>query len=166
MDAGKRRALERKRKTQRIKELSRLPVTPYEGSRYRAERWVPHVYATERAVYETILLTADKLSNQQVRAAFEQLVRHLRSNLPGPLPDGETETVYASGSEVEFLIWNIRNHWRQLVEEQGNVDKEDLIGILRTLLFSIQAHALDRGPRQGYVSFLREFMERIRQAGL
>ena len=130
MDAGKRRALERKRKAQRAKELSRLPVTPYEGAKYRAERWVPHVYATEQAVYETILLSAGRLTNQQVRTAFEQLVRRLRSNQPGPLPEGETETVYASGDEVEFLIWNIRNHWRGLVNEVGNVDKEDLIGIL------------------------------------
>jgi hypothetical protein len=159
MDAGKRRAAERKRKVQRVREQSRLPVTPYDGARYRADRWIPHVYATESAVYETILLAAGKLTNAHVRQAFEQLVRRLRSNQPGPLPEDETEAVYSSGNEVEFLIWNIREHWRKLVRDHGPVDKEDFIGILRTLLYSIQAHAWDRGPQQGYISFLKDFLE-------
>ena len=31
-------------------------ILPYEGATYQAGRWVPHVYATELAIYETILL--------------------------------------------------------------------------------------------------------------
>jgi hypothetical protein len=95
-----------------------------------------------------------------VREAFETLVRQLRSGVPGPLSEGESQMVYASGNEVEFLIWNIRSHWRKLVEQQGPVDKEDFIGILRTLLYSIEAHAWDRGQQQGYIAFLKDFMQR------
>lgn len=155
MDAGRKRALERKREAQRIREQSRLPVTPYDGERYRTEQWVPLVYATEKAVYETILLAAGRLTNPQARETFERLVR--------PLPDGETQMIYASGNEVEFLTWNIRLKWREYEQKHRTVAKEDYIGILRTLLFSMQAHAADRGPQQGYLAFLKEFM---RNAGL
>ena len=44
------------------------------------------------------------------------------------------------------------------IEEAGPVDPKDLVGILRTLLHSIEAHAWHRGPERGYVSFLQEFM--------
>src|SRR5690349_17788964 len=119
MDAGKKRALERKRKAQRSREQSRLPVTPYDGERYRAEKWMPLVFATEKAVYESILLAAGRLTNAHARETFERLVRHLRSNLPGPLPEGETHMIYASGNEVELLTWNIRLKWRQYEQEHG-----------------------------------------------
>ena len=121
----------------------------YSGKKYQSDRWLPHVAETEQAVYGLIKFSQSRLTNDQVRTAFVQLIEHLRQGQPGPLSDGEPETAFSSGNEVEFLVWNIRRHWRILVEEEGPVAAEDLTGILRTLLHSIQAHAWNTGSGPG-----------------
>jgi hypothetical protein len=135
-------------------------VTPYAGRKYQADAWVPHMFHTERAVYETILLSQEHLTNPQTREAFVQLIKHLQDGHPAALTEAEAALSYAPGAEVQYLIWNIRRHWGLLFDEQGPVSTEDLIGILRTLLNSIEAHAWNTGAARGYVVFLKGFMER------
>jgi hypothetical protein len=161
MSARDRRSHDQKRKAKRAKRAKRQPPaepTPYEGTKYQAERWVPHVYQTESAIYETILLSNRSLTNAQVREALTRLIAHLREGHPALLPEEEPEMLFVSGVEIEFLVWNIRRHWRQLFQEEGPVSHPDLIGILRTLLHSIEAHAWHTGPSLGYVAFLEDFM--------
>ena len=121
---------------------------------------MPHVYQTELAIYEAIVLSGRRLTNEQVRAALVWLIKHLRSGQPAPLAEDEPEVAFAVGNEVEFLVWNIRQHWGILFQEQGPVRDDDLVGILRTLLNSIVAHAWQTGPSRGYVAFLDGFMQR------
>ena len=165
MSGKDRRSHDQKRKAKLSKRAAKQPPaepTPYSGAKYRADRWAPQVYETELAVYETIRLSGRLLTNAQVKTAFVQLIGQLRKGVPAALPDGEPEVTFAAGNEVEFLVWNIRRHWRILFQEKGPVSKEDLIGILRTLLYSIEAHAWNTGVARGYVSFLEDFMQRLR----
>jgi hypothetical protein len=161
--ARDRRSRDQKRKAKLVQRSRRqAPAEPlaYHGKKYQADFWVPHVFETEKAVYEAIKLSHEQLTNAQVKTAFVQLIEQLRSGQPGPLAEGELEIVFAAGKEVESLIWNIRRHWRILVEEVGPVAADDLIGILRTLLGSIEAHGRNTGAARGYVHFLVGFMER------
>jgi hypothetical protein len=161
--AKDRRSRDQKRKaklTERAKQHDRANPQPYTGTKYQADRWVPHVYRTERAVYEAIVQSQGRLTNEQVREAFVRLINHLRAGHAAPLPADDSAPPFTAGGEVEFLVGNIRRHWRLLFEEQGPVAHQDLIGILRTLLNSIQAHAWHTGPSRGYVAFLSDFMRR------
>jgi hypothetical protein len=163
MSAKDRLSRDQRRKAQLAalaRRAKRRPIaTPYSGRKYQQDKWVPQTYATERAVYEVILITERQLTNDQVREAFGRLIEHLRGSLPAPVAADEPETLFQLGREVDYLVWNIRRHWRTLFEEQGPVAREDLIGILRTLLYSIQTHALHTGRARGYVSFLYHFMQ-------
>src|SRR2546423_2789022 len=117
--AKDRRSRDQKRKAKLAERNRRqAPAEPlaYHGTKYQADRWVPHVFATEKAVYEAIKLSQGHLTNEQVKTAFVQLIEQIRSGLPGPLPDGEADVIFAPGKEVEYLIWNIRRHWRILFE--------------------------------------------------
>jgi hypothetical protein len=134
---------------------------PYSGRKYQAERWVPHVYQTELAIYETIQLSGERLTNVQVRKALVHLIQQLRKGLPAALPEGELLPPFASGREDVFLVANIRRHWRILFHEHGPTNRTDLIGILRTLLYSIDAHASPVSPHRGYIDFLKSFMQDI-----
>src|SRR5262249_918875 len=71
--------------------------TPYSGRKYQAEHWTPHVYATEMAVFEAIQLSGKRLTNDQVREAFVQLIRHLRAGQPPLLPADAPEVPFQSG---------------------------------------------------------------------
>jgi hypothetical protein len=161
--SGKSRDQKRKdrlaKRTTKNREHQRDEIRPYEGTKYQADEWIPHVSETELAIYETIVQSGRRLTNDQVKAAFHTLIRHLRDGQPALLPEGTPGVTFAAGSEVEFLVWNIRRHWGILVEHEGPVRTDDLIGILRTLLYSIEAHAWNTGPSRGYVAFLYSFIK-------
>jgi hypothetical protein len=160
--AKDRRSKDQKRKSklaQRAKRQVRAEQSlSYDGAKYRGAQWVPHVYATESAIYQTIQLSDKKLTNEQVRAALTRLIEELRAGTPPLLPEGTPEMFFTPGKEVEFLVWNIRTFWRSLFEREGFVAADDLVGILRTLLYSIEAHEWNTGPNLGYVAFLDEFL--------
>jgi hypothetical protein len=162
--AKNRRSHDQKRKAKLAKRAERggldADIEPYSGRKYQADHWVPHVYQTELGIYEAIRLSKRLLTNDQVKAALIQLIKYLRDGHPAPLAETDPEVAFEAGKEVEFLVWNIRRHWSLLFQEQGPVPSHDLIGILRTLLYSIQAHAWHTGPSRGYVAFLEDFMQR------
>jgi hypothetical protein len=149
----------RARKERSSKSAASTP-TPYSGRKYQTDRWAPHVYQTELAIYETIALSGRRLTNAHVKLALAQLINDLRRGVPPAQQDGEPEVPFIAGQEVEFLVWNIRRHWRQLFEDEGPVSRDDLVGILRTLLHSIEAHAWNTGPHRGYVDYLVSFLGR------
>lgn len=164
MGVKSRLSRDQKRKAKLAERAKKRPVSEslaYSGTKYQADRWTPHVYQTELAVYETIVLSDRRLTNSQVEAAFIQLIGRLRAGLTAPLQEEEPEVIFVAGSEVEFLMWNIRRNWRILFQEQGPVSTGDWVGILRTLLNSIEAHAWNTGRHRGYVHFLQGFMQRV-----
>jgi hypothetical protein len=122
---------------------------------------VPYVFRTELPIYEAIVLSHRTLTNAQVRDALVKLIEHLRAGHPALLSEDAPDVPFAPGNEVEYLVWNIRRHWRLLMAAQGPVAVTDLIGILRTLLNSIEAHAWNTGIDRGYVVFLYDFMQRM-----
>jgi hypothetical protein len=145
---------------QRARRAAVEEVTPYEGEKYRAPEWTDAVFETELAVYETIVLSGHRLTNDQVQRTFVNLVRQLRKGRAPAPTAGETGLTYTEGGEEEWLAWNLRRHWAVLAERGHPVGRDDLIGILRTLLYSIKAHAWNTGPMSGYVHFIEGFMKR------
>lgn len=134
-------------------------ATPYEGRKYQAESWVPHVFETELAIYETIKLSGERLTNDQVHEALVELIGLLRHGISPVLTEDDAEVPFEQGREVDYLIWNIRRHWGILFERHGSTARSDLVGILRTLLYSLKAHAWNTGASRGYVAFLLTFLE-------
>src|SRR5271167_4952786 len=103
MSAKDQRSHDQKRKAKLAKRAKRQhsgEPLPYEGKKYRAPAWTPHVYATELGVYETILLSKRQLTNAHVHAALVQMIQHLRAGGPALLAEGEPEKAFAAGSEV------------------------------------------------------------------
>jgi hypothetical protein len=160
-----RRSRDQKRKAKLSKRAQKQRPSgplPYTGRKYQTDRWVPHVYQVELAIYEAITLSDRRLTNGQVREALVRLIVELRRGLSLVVSAEEPEVPFIPGQEVEFLVWNIRRHWQLLFQDEGPVSREDLVGILRTLLHSIEAHAWNTGPRLGYVAFLEGFMRHTR----
>jgi hypothetical protein len=155
---------DQKRKAKLAKRAKKQPrdnePMPYSGQKYQASGWARHVYATEKAIHETIKLSNSTLTNKQVKAALIALIEHIRAGQQAILSEDTPVVPYTPGAEVEFLVWNIRSHWRLLVDEIGPVLKEDFVGILRTLLYSLQAHAWKTGEQRGYVAFIEDFLDR------
>lgn len=116
-------------------------------------------------MWEAIKISGRTLTNPQVEAAFVKLIEHLRAGGPALLEEGTPAVEYEPGRETEYVMWNIRRHWGELFASMGPVAVADLIGILRTLLYSIKAHAWNTGPERGYVHFLWGFLGQAHEMG-
>ena len=135
--------------------------TPYSGHKYYSDHWTPVVYATERAIYDVILESKRALTNAQVGRALELLIDHLRRGGPPAIGNEEAAVAYSTGNAAECVFHNIRRSWRQMIDEGRVVAAADLIGIARTLLYSIEAHGSKTGQARGYVAFLEDFLQPI-----
>jgi hypothetical protein len=131
---------------------------PYSGTRYQADAWVPVVYSTEKAIHDVIVESKRSVTNSHVNQALVLLIDHLHRGGPAMLGDGEPEVLFAASAIPERLFFKIRQAWSSLAESGRVVAPADLIGILRTLLFSLEAHAFRTGESRGYVVFLEEFI--------
>ncbi len=140
------------------KSKSEYEVTPLSGPHYQSDDWIPHVHATESAIHEVIELSGRRLTNDHVKTALTRLAQQLRRGESATLPADSPEMPFSPDQICEYVIWNIRRYWTDLVAQYGTVRGDDFVGILRTLLRSIESRAWHTGPDLGYVAFLEEFL--------
>jgi len=144
----------RKKLAAKAKLKAKNKVLPYEGTKYQADVWRPYVDAVDDAVFDVMGGSSRQLTDIAVRKSFEALARQLRGGLP-PLPAADENSLpYTPDSEVDFLVQTIRQNWAKAFARFGSCQPADLIGVLRTLLNSINAHAWNTGATRGYVDFV------------
>jgi hypothetical protein len=150
---------DQKRKAKLAKEArrARQDMSPlaYDGKKYKTDALVPVFLATETGVYESFIMTDRKLTDRMVRGAYETLILQLRQ---GPLPPEETGTIQVvAGHEEELVIQNIRRNWENLAPRPST---DNLIGVLRTLLHSVQVWSSRSAESRGYLHYLEGFLKR------
>lgn len=143
------------------KSREREVFQPYSGTRYHSDAWVPVVFATEKSIHDVIVESKRSVTNSHVKQALLLLIEHLHRGGPAVLGDGEPEVLFTSSAIPERVFFKIRQAWSSLADSGRVVVSADLIGILRTLLFSLEAHAFKTGESRGYVAFLEEFIPKF-----
>ena len=149
---------ERKRKEKELKrrlKLQEREPLALDTDKFRKPKFTPIWLNIETAIYEAYVVADRKLSDQTVIAAIENLVRQMKA---GPLPAPADRLVYDPEQSEEFLIGNIRRNWAERFSPLDRPTKDDLIGVLRSILYSIETK-MTPGPRsQGYVHYLERFL--------
>lgn len=135
--------------------------TPYSGRKYQADAWSPVLFRTEQAIHDVIVESNGELINSHVRRAMELLIDHLRQGGPPGTSDDEELVAFGLGRAAEAVFCRVRQAWRGLEDEGQGVATSDLIGIARTLLYSIEARTAHTGESRGYVAFLEEFIPQV-----
>ena len=129
----------------------------YMGEKYKTDELIPIFMQTETGIYETFVMTDRKLLDQTVVTALEMLVKQMRAGTLPPLSD-TTEIHYKVGQEEDFVIENIRRRWALYFEDEGRSPQDKLIGVLRTILGSIEK-VRSPGPRsQSYMRHIAGFL--------
>ena len=161
MTKQKRRKLEKKRRNDKQKrKLAKAPPLAYTGNKYRTEKYVFIMLATETAINDAHVISDRSLTDNDVKTALIEMIGRLRK---GPLPaleDMSEEEKQAFGKN-HFLIWNILARWQSHFEKHGPVAKDALIGVLRTILGSVETHRSNSQSAKGYLDFLEGFLSRI-----
>ncbi|MFL5245688.1 MAG: hypothetical protein ACJ8FY_26635 [Gemmataceae bacterium] len=166
---GKKKNLSRdqKRKRKLAKKAAKSPkvnALAYQGNKYKSDELLPLVQETETGIYQAHVATNRRLTDRIVQAALEKLVLDLRKGPLPPLP--ETEVIQdVPGEEVDFIIGHIRRNWLNLSKSGFATTKENRIGVLRTLLNSINTWGSPGKESRGYLSFLEGFLKQLRVSG-
>ena len=132
----------------------------YTGKQYKTDEFAPIFYRTELGIYESYVIYDRELTDDEVEAAVERLVIQMRE---GPLPpyiESDVITI-TEGGEEDLIITNIRRNW-QILEEKGELPvRDNLIGILRSILHSISIWRSQSLHSQGYLRYIEGFMKKL-----
>jgi hypothetical protein len=153
---------DQKRKAKLKKRLERSrkhESLAYAGGKYKTDENTPIFYRTELGIYESYVMCERELTDDEVETAIERLVTRMRE---GPLEPVETDEVtITEGGEEELVIANIRRNWRILEEERSLPGRDVLIGILRSILHSIEVWRSQSLNSQGYLRYIEGFMKQL-----
>ena len=162
-----RRSKDQRRKAKlekRAKRLRDTEIIPYHGKKYRRTDLIPTFYQTELGIHEAFVTYDRKLTDDMVVGAIAQLIQQLRQGaLPPAIDPDSIEEI--EGNEEDFIVQNIRRHWEILFRDSPCPVKEDLIGILRTTLGSIEIWATGVPSSQQYLCYIESFLG-FRQGGV
>ena len=143
------RKLEKKRRKAREqvklqrRQLQSQPQ-PYHGNKYKSDEFVGPIFQIEQAVYLSFVAGDRQATDHDVRRFLEREIRRLRG---GAIDPAEGNDLF-SGLIERFL------------PRQMQLDRDDMIGVLRTLLGSIEVWGTPSPNSRGYLSFLEGFMHK------
>jgi hypothetical protein len=147
----KQKLAEKKRKARQAASLA------YLGEKYKKDQLIPTWLHTEIGIYQTYVMTDRKICDQTVVGSLERLIRQLRAGALPPLPE-TAEVHYEDGREEDLLVDNIRRSWADHFASEWRPPKDDLIGVLRSILGSIEKVRAP-GPRsQSYLRHIAGFL--------
>lgn len=146
------RKLERKRqqareqaKLQRRAEQDRPQA--YHGAKYRSVEFVEPIFRTEQGIYTAFVTSGRQLCDHDVRTALEGLIRDLRRGHIQAPPE----------STDDLVSYMIRSFWDDLPDCPT---ADELVGILRTILGSIEVWSSPSANSRGYLSYVEGFMKK------
>ena len=131
----------------------------YHGNKYKTKDLAQIHFHAEVGIYESFVMTDRTLTDRTVTSAVEKLILQMRK---GPLPElGDTSTVsLVKGEEEDFVVWNIRRNLQQLSETEPRATRDNVIGVLRTILGSVEVWRSASPTSRGYLRYIEGFLQK------
>jgi hypothetical protein len=165
MSTKRQRRLDKKRKARRQKDLQarKKESLAYSGMKYKTDELVPFIFATERAIHEAFVITRRDFTDHDVRKALEIMIGRIRQNrlLPGERTGSEAERGQNAGNAAEFIVCNILFHWRTFFQTQSHLCRDKIVGVLRTILGSIDVWGNVSPKSRGYLEYIEDFLGQL-----
>jgi hypothetical protein len=136
-----------------------LPALAYTGNRYKSPEFVEPVFQTEQGIYDMYVISGRTITDDDVEQGLTELVDELRGR---PAAELIFEAIPDEGESLEAsLVPLILSHWHNLLEARQLPPRDDLIGILRTILGSIEVWRSKSMSSRGYLNYLEGFMLKL-----
>jgi len=151
----------RKAKLKKRAERSRKHESlAYAGAKYKTDEYAPLFFRTEVGIYESYVMCDRDLTDDEVEAAIERMIVQMRQGSLPALSESGVLTL-TEGGEEDLIIANIRRNW-QIMAEKGTLPaQDDLIGMLRTILHSIQVWRSQSLHSKGYLRYVEGFVKKL-----
>jgi len=160
MNRRKQLKKERKAREKRLEHRQQQAPLAYTGRKYHTEALVPLHLATETAIFAADLACDGELTDRQVRRAVERLIIDIRRGVPPAPNELPGEMVYRQGEEEKLLIDHIRSRYYDFFQTEPDPGRDNLIGVLRSVLASIDVRTSINAQSRGYLEFLEDFLAR------
>jgi hypothetical protein len=151
------RAQKRKKKLEKRKSGRRPQSLAYHGNKYKGERHIMALMRAETGILETYVMSDRELTDRQVEVALTRLIDDLRRAGYQPAEHRDMVTVEPE-SYIDLVIWNIRRNWDDLFHEQPRHSGTELVGILRTILASLETWSTPSPESRGYLNYIEGFL--------
>jgi hypothetical protein len=132
----------------------------YAGNRYKRPDLLPVHLETETAIFEAFTITQRAFTDYDVQYALESLIGRLRRGDLPVVEDGD-EIVVGKRSHTDFITERVLVRWQILFETNARPPRDDLIGVLRTILNSIGVWKTVSRQSRGYLSYLEGFLKKL-----
>ena len=159
--AKDRRTREQKRKAKLAKRSKSLPKSSslaYTGKKYRKDELIPMLMKTEVGIYESYVVTDRKLLDQTVASALQKLIKQMRAGTLPELDPTGVITINEDSQATDLVITNIRRDWELYFEENWKPPLEQRIGVLRTVLGSLETMRSPSPRSQSYLRYIEGFL--------
>jgi hypothetical protein len=161
----KQRKLDKKRKAKQQRNLrsKKKESLAYSGMKYKTDELAPFIFNTERAIHEAFVISRRRLTDHDVRKALETMIGGIRQNrlLASEETDVEADRGQDAGNSDEFIVCNILFHWREFFQTRSRPGRDKLVGILRTILGSIDVWGSVNPESQGYLEYIEDFLGQL-----
>jgi hypothetical protein len=155
---------DQKRRAKLAKKAAKSPKPvslAYDGNKYKTDELIPLFHNTELGILQAYNASQKRITDHTVRHALENLVLQIRQGSLPPLP--VTDIIQAQAGELadqELVIDFIRRKWQVLADTDFVARRDDRIGVLRTLLSSIETWSSGGKESRGYLAYIEGFLKR------
>ena len=147
----------RKNKLSQRKAISANSGThAYHGNKYKNAKHVELIVTTESGICFAYLASDRRLTDDLVVFEIEQLITDIRHGKIDDLLDDRPPVLEDQLDGI--TTWGILSYWDKDFEVNGVPSRDDLIGILRTLLGSISTRTGPGSKQRGYLQYVEKFL--------
>jgi hypothetical protein len=131
----------------------------YTGNRYKTKELVKPLFETEIGIYEAFVISQQHLTDGDVETELHDLIAELRER-------PAAELIYAEAADDDdeprgLVTTTVFLRWGALLEKGVLPGRDELIGILRTTLGSLETWRSRSASSRGYLNYLQGFMNKM-----
>lgn len=142
-----------KRSARRGSEVS----IPRNIRRYQDDAYVEPTLFTECAILQAHVTFQRRLTDKSVECSLRRMIQMI-SDGSISFPPSDDQELFDSIDIHDFVIWNIGQKWRELYDGGHRLTRKEMIGILATVLRSIECWTTGGEDSQGYLIYVEGFL--------
>ncbi len=146
-----------KKKQERRSDIA-FEIQPYLGSKYRTKELVPLWLETECGIYDSYVISDRKLFDNDVVLAIRELYQRVAASRHPEESVNEDFSSTTSMNSSQLIVCNVLLHWMETFREKPRPTREDWLGVLRSILGTIDQMRLPGPQSRSYLQYIERFL--------
>ncbi|MEX1231912.1 MAG: hypothetical protein WEB58_16825 [Planctomycetaceae bacterium] len=128
------------------------------GTKFKTDELAPLWLACETAIYQSFVVSEHRLRDNEVYSAIEKVISQIECDVVTPPEDDAIH--YVVGEETDLVVQLLQIQLDAYDDDHGPLLKKDIIGILRSILGTIEFKRTHAPQSQAYIRYVVDFLKR------